>query len=258
MKDYSNVEKGKTLFLIIIGLVIIEQIVFTFEQGFSLGGWLFGALVLFVIYEGYDWAKIAYCVYVFIIIAIGGFSLVSLISSNGLPKVYENGSLIYQGNYSHEILIVSLLIASAVAKVAILLFSKNINSFLNYQKMQHKHSGYNLQLLSEHLPEKAEFSEKLRAQSNGKLPNYEIVTLLPILNNDEIIAMLNYAESFNNILRCKSDGSLVWQAELPTKSNDVYTNIEWKDNTLVAFSRSCISVVLDVESGKILSPKPAT
>ncbi len=258
MNDYSSVEKGKTLFLIIIGLFIIEQIIFTFEQGFSLGGWLFGALVLFVIYEGYDWAKISYCVYVFITIAISGFSLVSLIGDNGLPKVYENGSLIYQGNYTTEILIVSFLIASSATKITMLLFSNNINNFLDYQKAQPKYSGYNLRLLSKQLPEKTEFSEKLRAQSDGKFPNYEIATLLPILNSDEIIAMLNYAESFNNIVRCKNDGSVVWQAELPTKSGDVYTNVEWKDNELMAFSRSCTSVILDVESGKIVSPKIAT
>lgn len=253
MKDDSSVETGKSLFFIIIGLFIVDQMVITFEQGFGLGGWLFGALFLFVIYEGYDWAKIAYSVYTLIVIAFGGFNLAALINDNGLPKLYENGVLIYQGDYTREILIVSFLIASAVTKVAMLLFSKKINSFLDDQKQQPKYSGHHLRFLSTQLPEKVEFGQRLRAQSDGKFPSYEVVTLLPILNSDEVIVMLNYAASFKNILRCKWDGSLVWEAELPTESGDVYTNVEWKDDVLTAFSRSCIPVILDVESGKILS-----
>jgi hypothetical protein len=252
MKDYSSVETGKNLFFVIIGLFIVDQMVITFEQGLSPGGWLFGALVLFVIYEGYDWAKIAYCIYGFIIIAFGGFSLAILIGDNGFPRLYENGSLIYQADYTSEILMSSFLIASTVTKVAMLLFSKSINNFLDHQKLQPKYSGHQL-LLPRQLPEKAQFGEKLRMHSDGKFPNYQIVTLLPILHSGDIIAMLNYDGSFKNIIRCGSDGSVVWEAELPT-ADDVYTNVEWKDDVLMAFSRSCISVILDVKSGKILLP----
>lgn len=258
MRDYSSIEKGKNLFFIFIGIVIIEQIIFTVEQGFNLGGWLFSALVLFVIFEGHNWAKVAYSVYVLTFIVVGGFNLAAFISNNGLPEVYKNGELIYQGNYTNEILLVSFLIATAITKVSMLLFSKNVNDFLDYQKTQPNSPSYNLQLLSKQLPEKDEFSKKLQAQHDGIFPNYNIATLLPIPNSDEIIVMLSYVNSFNNVIRCKTDGSIVWQADLPNATDDVYTNIEWKENQLMAFSRSCTSVILDVESGKILSPQNAT
>lgn len=98
-------------------------------------------------------------------------------------------------------------------------------------------------------------SENLRAQSNNSFPNYEISLLLPIFGSEEKIAMLKYTEPFSNVLRCHLDGSIIWQAELPTGSNDVYTNVEWKDGKLHAFSRSCVSVLLDENTGRILSGK---
>ena len=100
-----------------------------------------------------------------------------------------------------------------------------------------------------------QLSDNLRMHSKGSLPNYEISILLEIPNSKEKIAMLKYEEAFPNILRFRLDGSIIWQAELPTQSNDVYTNIEWKDGKLHAFSRSCISVLLDENTGKIVSGK---
>jgi hypothetical protein len=96
-------------------------------------------------------------------------------------------------------------------------------------------------------------SEDLRTHSNSVLPNYEIGMLLSIPNSSEKIVLLRYMEPFANILRCRLDGSIVWQAELPTTSNDVYTNVEWKQGKLYAFSRSCASVVINENTGRILS-----
>jgi hypothetical protein len=79
--------------------------------------------------------------------------------------------------------------------------------------------------------------------------------LLETSNSEEKIAMLKYEEAFPNVLRFRLDGSIVWQAELPTQSNDVYTNLEWMDGKLHAFSRSCMSVLLDENTGKIVSGK---
>jgi hypothetical protein len=100
-----------------------------------------------------------------------------------------------------------------------------------------------------------ELSKSVRSHSKNSLPNYEISALLDIPNGNDKIIMLKYTESFPNILRCRLDGSIVWQAELPTASDDVYTNVEWKDGQLTAFSRSLISVQLDLDSGKILPSK---
>lgn len=98
-------------------------------------------------------------------------------------------------------------------------------------------------------------SEKLRAQSENKLPTYMISKVLPIPGSRDQIVMLAYTQSFQNVLRCQPDGKPVWLAELPTASDDAYTNISWEDEQLTAFSKSCIAVVLDVKTGKILSPQ---
>jgi hypothetical protein len=95
-------------------------------------------------------------------------------------------------------------------------------------------------------------SLSLRSYSKNSLPNYEISALLDILNSNDKVIMLKYTESFPNILRCRLDGSIVWQAELPTP-DDVYTNVEWKDQKLHAFTRSSRSVLLDENTGRILS-----
>lgn len=101
----------------------------------------------------------------------------------------------------------------------------------------------------------SEYEKKIRSKTKKKLRTFEILTTLRVPNSDHKIVMLNYTTAFRNILRCKPDGSIKWQVELPTSTNDVYTDVAWKDGQLTAFSRSCISVVLDVETGKIISPQ---
>jgi hypothetical protein len=97
-----------------------------------------------------------------------------------------------------------------------------------------------------------EFSKIMRSQLSDELPTYEISMAAPVPNSEDIIVMLKYIAAFRNVFRCKPDGSVLWQAELPTNTDDVYTNIEWKGGKLTAYSRSCNSVVLDVTTGKIL------
>jgi archaellum component FlaF (FlaF/FlaG flagellin family) len=100
--------------------------------------------------------------------------------------------------------------------------------------------------------EYSEFSEKIRSHLSFPLPTYEISAVLPVPNSYDQIVMMKYTASFRNVFRCQADGKMVWQADLPTDSGDVYTNIEWKDKRLTAFSRSLMAVHLDVETGKIL------
>jgi hypothetical protein len=98
-----------------------------------------------------------------------------------------------------------------------------------------------------------ELQEQLRSRSENSLPNYEISMALDIPGSQEKIVMLKYTVPFANVLRCRLNGSIVWQAEVPAESNDVYTNIEWREQKLYAFSRSCASVWLDENTGRILS-----
>lgn len=107
------------------------------------------------------------------------------------------------------------------------------------------------------LPHSQDFdlSDKLRLQSTTTLPTYEISTILPVSNSTDKIVMMNYTASFKNVFRCKEDGTVLWQAELPTQSDDAYTNIAWEGNQLTAFSKSCIAVTINAETGKIVSPE---
>ena len=102
-------------------------------------------------------------------------------------------------------------------------------------------------------PEQFELCEKLRSNSGLNVPTFEIKTFLSAPNSDDSIVVLNYKQAFSNVLRCRSNGSIVWTAELPEKSGDAYTNIEWHEQKLRASSWSGFSVILDVETGKILS-----
>jgi len=92
---------------------------------------------------------------------------------------------------------------------------------------------------------------KIQRNSRNNFPSYEVVTILNIPESDDKIVLFDFTHPFANVLRCNSTGSILWQAELPTE-NDVYSNIEWKNQSLCAFSRSCIYVALDVDTGKII------
>ena len=109
----------------------------------------------------------------------------------------------------------------------------------------------NSQNLSEPFDSYNKFSRKISLQANVALPTYDIGILLSIPNSNDKIVMLKHVQSFRNILRCKEDGSVLWQAELPTETDDVYTNVNWQDQNLCAHSRSCTTVVLDLETGEI-------
>lgn len=100
-----------------------------------------------------------------------------------------------------------------------------------------------------------DLSKRLSDPLFEELPTKEISTALLIPGSQDIIVMLKFITTFRNILRCTPDGLIRWQAELPVASNDVYTHIMWKENGLMAYSRSCITVTLDVNTGKIISPK---
>ncbi|MBN8582436.1 MAG: hypothetical protein J0L96_17350 [Anaerolineae bacterium] len=93
--------------------------------------------------------------------------------------------------------------------------------------------------------------DKLRIKTNDTLPDYRINKYFDIPNHTDKIIILNYSKQFPNIVRCSSDGDIIWQSELPIK-NDVYTNLEWEGQNLFAFSQSSQTVMLDLDTGKIV------
>lgn len=108
-------------------------------------------------------------------------------------------------------------------------------------------------------PEYPELSEKLRKNLGLELPDYKVDTLLYIPNSDDMIVLLHFSHAFKNLLRCHSDGSLVWQAEFPEirigwseGMDDVYVAVELKNDRLWANSWSCYLVEIEADTGKVL------
>jgi hypothetical protein len=131
-------------------------------------------------------------------------------------------------------------------------FARSFSS--NYQQLPQK----------DFQPQNPELSEKIKTNSGVNLPTYEIDTLLPVQNNEDSIILVNYRnwKGFRNILRCHPDGSIVWLVELPDLSSwggmlklfsDYYIHIEWNNQGLRACSASGFNVILDVETGKVIS-----
>lgn len=102
---------------------------------------------------------------------------------------------------------------------------------------------------------KASVNAQIRASLKQKFPSYDVVKLLAVPRSDERIILLKYTEDFQNALRCRPDGTVIWQAELPT-SEDTYKEIRWEDGELIATSRYLRSYSLDKETGKIISLHP--
>lgn len=102
-------------------------------------------------------------------------------------------------------------------------------------------------------PQCLEMSRKLQSQPGPMLPYCDVEKILPIPENVDLIVLLSHKIPFRNILRCHPDGEIVWQAELATNSNDVYTHVDWNGKSLTANSWSCFYVTLDINTGKILS-----
>ena len=50
----------------------------------------------------------------------------------------------------------------------------------------------------------------------------------------------------------------MWQAQLPSQSDDAYINIVWEENQLTVFCKSCIAITINAETGKIVSPENAS
>ena len=108
------------------------------------------------------------------------------------------------------------------------------------------------------ISKKEELGQKIYAQLGKNLPTLDVSITLPIPKSADLIVMMKYVTTFRNVFRCKPDGSIQWQAELPTEKGDVYTNIEWKGDKLIAYSRSCIAVSLDINTGEIQTSNSVT
>lgn len=94
----------------------------------------------------------------------------------------------------------------------------------------------------------------------GKPEGYPVKEAVALVGTDDCIVLYPYMSgqqrNFENLVRCRGDGSVVWRAELPeTSMLDAYVSVQLGNDGLIANSWSCYFVVLDPDTGRILSAR---
>ena len=87
-----------------------------------------------------------------------------------------------------------------------------------------------------------------------------VLQVIGIPDQEDCIALLNYRAGLGNqmygrprnLVRCQPNGDIVWQIGGPDTVADVFTEIHWTEKALVAFSWSCYSCTIDVDTGQFL------
>jgi len=102
------------------------------------------------------------------------------------------------------------------------------------------------------------FSGTGALQWSGK-PLQDAKVVLPIEGTTDAIVLIDWGAfrggSFQNLLRVRANGSVVWRAALPTGqvNGDAYVAVRWgPEAQLIANTWSTNLVRLDLESGRIL------
>ena len=71
---------------------------------------------------------------------------------------------------------------------------------------------------------------------------------------DDHIVLLDYHEAsqskvWANLRRVRSTGDIVWAASTPS-SSDIFTDVDWRDGRLVAWTWECFIITVDQETGR--------
>ena len=91
----------------------------------------------------------------------------------------------------------------------------------------------------------------------GRLLERPVKVVSPLPDSDEAIALLDYGTTptkFENLLRLRPDGSIVWRTPLPrTSGTDAFVGFMWDDSQLVANTWSGHRLHIDVETGSVIA-----
>jgi len=71
---------------------------------------------------------------------------------------------------------------------------------------------------------------------------------------DDHIVLLDYDQAsrsklWANLRKLKSTGDVVWAASTPG-SSDIFTDVDWRDGRLVAWTWECFKITVDQETGR--------
>lgn len=90
----------------------------------------------------------------------------------------------------------------------------------------------------------------------GRPEGYEVIMAKSIPYSSDCIALLDWSgkgPQSSNLWRYSVEHGTVWKAELPDSGKDIYTNFQLEETGLVAHSWAGYKVVIDLNTGQILS-----
>ena len=90
----------------------------------------------------------------------------------------------------------------------------------------------------------------------GRPEGHEVIMAKPIPNSPDCITLLGWSDKGpqpSNLWRYSAGHGTVWKAELPKSGMDIYTNFQLEEIGLVAHSWSGYKVIIDLNTGQILS-----
>jgi hypothetical protein len=91
----------------------------------------------------------------------------------------------------------------------------------------------------------------------GRPLGYSVKAVSPIDATGAAVVLLDYVRGptkFANLIRIRSDGSIVWQAPLPdVAGNDSFVEFRWDCGRLVAHTWSGYQMVISVDDGSVAS-----
>ena len=97
-----------------------------------------------------------------------------------------------------------------------------------------------------------------RTSWKGKPDRHLVAKIVPLPADEDCVVLLKWwpgpGRDFPNLVRCRSDGSVVWRTPVARPgSQDCYSDVWWDDGRLLAYAISGYSVQVDVVSGAVLS-----
>jgi hypothetical protein len=89
----------------------------------------------------------------------------------------------------------------------------------------------------------------------GRLDDHRVWSAASVAPDDGCLVLLVFEEgpkNFRNLLRCRSDGTVVWHAELPDQTGpDAYVSFRIANHEIIANSWSGFQMVIDRDTGWI-------
>lgn len=90
----------------------------------------------------------------------------------------------------------------------------------------------------------------------GRPDGMAVQKVVPLERSPDAIVLFEYSQSgknrFQNLVRCRPDGQIVWKAELPAGDIEAYVDVEWNSGGLIGSCWSGRNVVVNSATGQIL------